>query len=441
MFTNVLNVVIGLVFIFLLYSLLATSIQETISTVLHRRANTLNDGIKSMFSNTKRDWGTVGNLVVYLFVGLSVDFWKLLDRLFVLKKGVTLHTRFYDHPIIKNYGQNLLFKKPSYLTPENFSSILIETIKNLDENNVSRVASFDLIKSTLEAHKEEIDKDTLNIITYHLNEAAGDLDVFKYRIEKWYNDTMDRVSGWYKRNTQFYLLFIGFVMAIGLNIDSIEITNYLSDNKTAREQLAKMGEAAAGNPMLAGVDSTIAKEALDSIKASINDVNTLVGLGWGDYGGSSKVYKDKCLTDKTTGLYKAYADKNNKLNADTLFMKDSAKLSAKMNSKAADTPAIQHVLDSMHKNRDEIISQNQFALLYANEKFSKDLKFNYVWYRIWHWRKFFGFLITALAISLGAPFWFDLLNKFVSIRSAVKTVNSSGSTTKNNAVDNNEIDG
>ena len=31
-----------------------------------------------------------------------------------------------------------------------------------------------------------------------------------------------------------------------------------------------------------------------------------------------------------------------------------------------------------------------------------------------------GWLLTALAISLGAPFWFDLLNKFIVIRSTVK---------------------
>ncbi|MGH9962120.1 MAG: hypothetical protein ACREBC_34160, partial [Pyrinomonadaceae bacterium] len=35
----------------------------------------------------------------------------------------------------------------------------------------------------------------------------------------------------------------------------------------------------------------------------------------------------------------------------------------------------------------------------------------------WHW---LGWVLTALAISLGAPFWFDLLNKFIVIRSAVK---------------------
>jgi hypothetical protein len=31
-----------------------------------------------------------------------------------------------------------------------------------------------------------------------------------------------------------------------------------------------------------------------------------------------------------------------------------------------------------------------------------------------------GWLITAFAVSLGAPFWFDLLNKIMVIRSTVK---------------------
>src|SRR5206468_2357570 len=33
---------------------------------------------------------------------------------------------------------------------------------------------------------------------------------------------------------------------------------------------------------------------------------------------------------------------------------------------------------------------------------------------------FVGWFATALALSLGAPFWFDLLNKFMVIRSTVK---------------------
>jgi hypothetical protein len=32
-----------------------------------------------------------------------------------------------------------------------------------------------------------------------------------------------------------------------------------------------------------------------------------------------------------------------------------------------------------------------------------------------HW---LGWLLTAIAISVGAPFWFDLLDKFITIRSS-----------------------
>jgi hypothetical protein len=36
---------------------------------------------------------------------------------------------------------------------------------------------------------------------------------------------------------------------------------------------------------------------------------------------------------------------------------------------------------------------------------------------IWPWlKRIVGWLLTALALSLGAPFWFDLLNKFVNMR-------------------------
>jgi hypothetical protein len=43
----------------------------------------------------------------------------------------------------------------------------------------------------------------------------------------------------------------------------------------------------------------------------------------------------------------------------------------------------------------------------------------------WEWSLFlgwsvFGWLITACAVSLGAPFWFDMLNKFIVVRSTIK---------------------
>jgi hypothetical protein len=37
----------------------------------------------------------------------------------------------------------------------------------------------------------------------------------------------------------------------------------------------------------------------------------------------------------------------------------------------------------------------------------------------WGWaRRVAGWIFTAIALSLGAPFWFDLLNKFINLRAA-----------------------
>ena len=435
MLNIVLDVVIGLVFIYLLYSLLATAIQEALATILHRRANILYRGIKSMLSDTPKTRGLLPDTVQYLSRNLWINLWQWFKKTIKGKPSETLYDQFYDHPIIKSYGQNILFKKPSYLSADNFAAILVETIKNLDPANKDKPASFAMVQETIQAKQAGIHKDTIIILTYHLNEAAGDLNVFKYRLGKWYDDTMDRVSGWYKRNTQFWLFLIGISLAITLNIDSVEISNTLSDNKAAREQLAKMGEAAAANPNRSGKDSVIAQEVLDSIKADLTKVNTLVGLGWGDYGRTDANFRKYYLSDTIRGndtskVYKAFLA--NKDSAETLVAAATEIFLA--NVKAGnDSARFQKISDSLGLLRNDQVLQQQFAMLYNSEKFDSSLKRQYVLgYRLWSPRLWLGFLITAFAIGLGAPFWFDLLNKFVSLRSAVKSVNSSGSTTKNN---------
>jgi hypothetical protein len=39
-----------------------------------------------------------------------------------------------------------------------------------------------------------------------------------------------------------------------------------------------------------------------------------------------------------------------------------------------------------------------------------------------------GWMLTILAISLGAPFWFDMLNKLVNVRSAGKSPDEAAKT-------------
>jgi hypothetical protein len=258
-------------------------------------------------------------LILYHFKKSSAGTWSSIKSFFIKKTVKTVHDRFYNHPIIKNYGQNSVFNKPSYLGNKNFSTILIETLKSIDPYAQNIPADFATLKKVLDdfntidpedkhslvytpatgtasdgtpetapvtPESPRLDKETHNILMLHMMEAGGDIDVFRSRLEQWFSDTMDRVTGWYKKNTHYWLFGIGLFLAFTLNIDTIEISNYLSKNKTASDQLAKMGEAAlaSNDSVYRGQNSEIAKTALDTIKGNLQQVNTLVGLGWGDYG-------------------------------------------------------------------------------------------------------------------------------------------------------------
>jgi hypothetical protein len=446
--TSVLNVVVGLILIFLLYSLLATAIQESLSALIQRRANTLYRGIKTMLTNTEPQKGMLVEFVIFLIESYGrLWYWVLHWFLDKDEEKHTLYEKFYDHPIIKNYSENIVFNKPSYLTSENFSTIIIDIIKNLNPHNLYATATFKMILDNVNNYSYLPDKDqstddlvieyeTYKILNYHLNEAAGDLDVFKYRMERWFNDTMDRVSGWYKRSTQMWLFILGVVLSIAFNLDTIEIANYLSRNKEAAEKLADMGAAIASNPQYSGKEA-ITQEVYDSLKQNFNKVNTLVGLGWGDYGLTNENFKNRILaSDKE--LNEKYLSYQN--SATIRFKEIEDSLSQIPPNDIIEYTKAQDKLVKLRKNKDRIIKNIQFSFLYDNEGAS--LKRKYIFYNLQHYpKKWTGFFIAAIAISLGAPFWFDLLNKFVSLRTAVKTVDSSGSTTKNNKVDDNEIDG
>src|SRR4029079_6799234 len=54
-----------------------------------------------------------------------------------------------------------------------------------------------------------------------LDETRGDIDAFRHNLEAWFDDTMARVSGWYKRKTQIILLVIGVVLALPVHANTL----------------------------------------------------------------------------------------------------------------------------------------------------------------------------------------------------------------------------
>jgi len=307
MFDNVvLQVMIGLSFIYTLYSLFTTIINELIASLLSLRARTLGKALKRMLMDGEK-------------TPLEQ---KLLDE-------------FLKHPLIKYMSSGVFHKRPSYISPESFSKILTDVLKGID--SVDLEGSIKNINEKLdELGKKpgtpEWQSDTIKLINSFLKDAGGSIEKFKTNLEKWFNDMMERTSGWYKRQIQVIVFVIGIIMSIGFNVNTIEIVDRLSKNKTAREQIVNISENYVKD-RLSTADTTTAKRLdllvfrADSLyKADVEEANRILGLGWRSW-------------DDFTGGF---------------------------------------------------------------------------------WKNFFGCFITALAISLGAPFWFDLLNKVVRLRGTGK---------------------
>jgi hypothetical protein len=171
--------------------------------------------------------------------------------------------------------------------------------------------------------------------------GATNAEEQKKKIEHWFDDAMDNVSGWYKRKANAWLWVIAAVVCLALNADTISVGKTLWNDPTAR---AAMSDAAKNyaTRKIAGTDAASAtaspaevKDELARVTKARDELEKLpVPLGW---------CEDDCLPDDPrrppTELY----------------------------------PVLLKII---------------------------------------------GILISILAVSQGAPFWFDMLQKVANLRLA-----------------------
>jgi hypothetical protein len=70
-----------------------------------------------------------------------------------------------------------------------------------------------------------------------VDQSNHNIETFIKSIENWFNGTMDRVSGWYKRKIQIFVWGIGLVLAVMFNADTFNIYGTLSSNNAKSDIL------------------------------------------------------------------------------------------------------------------------------------------------------------------------------------------------------------
>lgn len=393
MFSNpAVDIFIGLIFTYLLYSLLVTILQELIAGFLNLRAVVLVKGIRVMLEDrVPRDLESntrIGRLTERVFLYLQ----NLRSSLTCTFPNDTLAKAFYKHPSIKYLSSNVLQSKPSYINANNFSATMIRVLRGRDFRGEQ--PQMEEIQNTLFSGQEGrsetklpevvvgkvdpvigvIEPETLDHLQQLYIDAKGDLEAFRQSLESWFDQTMDRANGWYRRSTRKMLFIIGLVVAIWGNVDTLKIYDILSKNNKAREQLVEMAIQSQTNGSGTLSTDSLLKDsgnsekrkmvvaAIEQVQADINTSNQILAMGWHE---SLAYYKYDSLV---------------KLKKD--------------------------LVNTGKNDLGRMATLNQEIALQKKKTYDIFSGFSSI----------VGWTITALALTLGAPFWFDLLNKVISIR-------------------------
>jgi hypothetical protein len=373
---TVLDIVISLVFIFLLYSLLGTVIQELIATTFKFRSKILERAIFRMLEDESK---------------FKHRYKSILCLFRKNQNGGKLLPYFYKHPLIKYLGEDSDSNRPSYIHKETFSKVIIDLLRGIfdkdDSANDLSTKKDDInskIENTLKkgklsaSEKIPISGETLLYLRSLWIDANGNVDKFKVLLEKWFDETMDRATGWYKKNTQIILLAIGFIIALLFNVDTVEIIGKLQKDPKLREQVILQADAfTKAHPNL---DDEMKKEKQSNEQLLNESSANTIKL-------DSNLSKQKALA-----------------NMDSLSEVKYAQLKKRQDE-------LLNRADSLVKN--DIGKVNGIMGVCPS--------CNQATFSSWHYytKHFWGWIISALAISLGASFWFDMLNKLMKLRNSI----------------------
>lgn len=301
----VLDVAIGLIFIYLLLSIICTAANEWLSGLMKSRGRTLAKGISQLLdSQPLKDNSELNGFL----------------------------TTFYGHPLIKGMMQDK--RHPTYISGRVFAKVVMDLATPHKPGKID-FADFEQGVQNLP------DGDVKRTLLALIGDAERDVDSVRRAIEGWFEDTMDRASGWYKRKTQVWTLVVAALVTVASNADTLQMTRRLWSNPTLRAAIVEEAKNRAQKP------SPSVSVEYPNMDEPTNPVVT-------ENEGDKITGEEFALLGQIIGWHRG----------------------------AADEP------------------KGQLA----------------------RWsQRILGWLLTILAVSLGAPFWFDLLNKFMHVRSAGKS--------------------
>lgn len=156
---------------------------------------------------------------------------------------------------------------PSYISARSFADAVIDLVVP----NAQGQTTMDDIQTNLQVLPDPF-KTSLEALVKNAN---GDVSKFRTSVEQWYDDHMDRVSGWYKRRTASITLVVGAIIVVILNLNALTIGRTLYTENAVSAAVSTVAAkttscSSADQSCLANLDSELSAAAASGLP-----------VGWG----------------------------------------------------------------------------------------------------------------------------------------------------------------
>ncbi len=331
MFQTVIAVFIGLSFLYFILAVLCSGIKEFYAGIFNLRAATLEDAISRMLDSVE-------------------------------KEGASQYAKdFYDHPLIRDLAKD--GKKPSYIPAQYFSGALEAILR------ARSIGSADFPALIKDLPDGDLKKKLSMLATQAGNDVAG----LRTQVETWFNNTMDRVSGWYKRKAQVIMFCASIILVIAVNADTVAVARTLWQNPAVRD--------------------SVVDDALEAQKS----MNPAPAPGAGSSTGSA--------TSASPSTGTSAAGPGTPTTSGT-----GSSPSSSTSSGANSADAQRQLVQSAQTQLKTLADINQFPIGWSKAEVPQG-------WEQWGLR-LAGWLLSAFAATLGAPFWFDAMSKLINLRTS-----------------------
>jgi len=304
------------------------------------------------------------SVIVYVIVEWIAGFLQLRGR--NLQKAIC---NLFDDPGNKKFGE-LIYKHPQVATLMLNDKRLTPYIpaRNVSAALIDLVGAGPASASTVEKIREpyalyleglrQLNDGPLKTLLISIGQPADNLATLTASFEKWYNDYMDRVTGWYKKKIRLVVLVVSLLVTLGFNVDTIYILQTAKNDPATRQRLNTLA------------DKLIADSGFNRTVSAIPV--------------SPDNYFEDYVNDSSVHAGDAAA-----LHESTPFAPDSAQALRRRQLQELTT----------------LVREENLPVGWGIKKSSLLLEI-------------LGWLLSTLALSAGAPFWFDMLKKLVNVRTA-----------------------